>query len=384
MARPPTSPVLSARPLVLCAALCLVAACERRPEQTGPVRLVRTRPIMSTVARIVVWGDRSETAHSAIDAAFAELDRVSSLMDPYQADSEISRVNRQASDRPVEVSAGTFEVVRRACAWSRQTDGAFDVTVGPLISLWRRAAKQDRLPTDAELTELHKRIGWRHIVLDPGPRTIRFGVPGLRLDLGGIAKGYAIDRALSALRRPVISAALVDVGGDLACFGTPPDRDGWVIGVQNPYRDELLGTLRVRDVAVTTSGHYRRFYTVRGKRYSHIFNPLTGRPAQTIASVTVVAPTAMDADAMSTAVSVLGVEKGLALLDKTPDAEGLLVVGSPDTHTFRFSRDWRRYHLSGPAPPAPDRPATRPPPDTGAGRRPRSRPALRTAGSCRE
>ena len=326
-------------------AACVLLGTGCAQEHADPARHAQSRPVMSTIARIVVWAGRPDLARAAMDDAFAELERVSGLMNPYQADSEISRVNRQAADQPVKTSADTLAVVRTACVWSRRTAGAFDVTVGPLISLWRRAAKADRLPTDPELAEMRKRMGWQHIELDASRRTIRFSRPGLRLDLGGIAKGYAIDRALAVLRRPGISAALVDVGGDLACFGAPRGQNGWIVGVQSPYQEALVSRLRARDVAVTTSGHYRRFYTVGGKRYSHIFNPLTGRPAQTIASVTVVAPSAMDADALSTAVSVLGVEKGLALLEKTPNVEGLLITGPPGQAVFHRTTGWTRHEL---------------------------------------
>lgn len=289
--------------------------------------------IMGTFARIMVLAPSEIVAENCITAAFEKQQRVNELMSYHIADSELNRVNRDAFQGPVQVSAETFEVLEQAKRFSALSGGAFDVTIGPLDDLWQAAAESNILPTDAQIAAARSKVGYQKLILDPDARTVRFAVEGMKLDLGGIAKGYAIDLSAAALRQGGAVGGMVDIGGDVICFGRPPKgRETWVVGLQDPTvapddlsTDKLLMTLKVTDAAVTTSGDYRRFVQIQGEKQSHIMDTQTGRGAAKLVSVTIIAPDATSADALATAVSVLGVEKGLALIEQLPDTEAILI-----------------------------------------------------------
>jgi FAD:protein FMN transferase len=305
----------------------------------GPVELDSgQRLVMGTFARVVAIAPDEVTAKACITAAFAEQDRIESLMSYHQSDSELARINREAADRPVRIRRATFEVLEQALHFSELSDGAFDVTVGPLMDLWRAAADANRPPTEAELTAARGKIGWRNVILDPNASTVRFNVQGMKVDLGGIAKGYAVDRSVEVMKRNGATGGMIDLGGNIRCFGvTPRGRSHWYIAVQDPNvapDDPRPGktpmVLQVREGAVSTSGHYRRFVTVAGRKQSHILDPHTGSDNESLASVTVIAPDATSADALSTAVSILGREKGLELIEKLPDTEAILILAGAE------------------------------------------------------
>ena len=321
-------------------------------ERTG--KYAATREVMHTIATLTVIAPSSEQAARGLEAGFAALDSVDHWMNAYDPASELARVNAGARAAPVAVGPETFAVIERALHFSRATDGAFDITVGPLIALWRRAAEAQRLPTPTALERVRAQIGSGRVDLDRDARTVLFLADSVRLDLGGIAKGFAIDEAVEALRGAGIAAGIVEVGGDLRCFGrlpaslvgVAPDRlrggvwatpeveagdvRSWPLGVQDPFSEGLLGKIRVPEGAVATSGHYRRYSEIEGRRYSHILDPRTGWPVADPASVTVIAPSALEADALATAISVLGLEAGLALAAARPGVEALVVSGGPE------------------------------------------------------
>jgi thiamine biosynthesis lipoprotein len=258
-------------------------------------------------------------------------------MSDYKNDSEISRVNQDAAKGPVKVGEDTYEVIKRSVEFSRLTGGAFDVTVGPLMVLFHAEQKQGKAPTEEQIAEAKSKVGFEKLELDDVNRTVHFSVEDMRLDLGGIAKGYAIDKAIEALQRGGATGGMVDIGGDIMCFGMPPaGRDSWVIGVQDPNSvlegvegSGLLMTLKVANEAVATSGDYQQFVMIEGKRRSHIMNRTTGSSAEGLSSVTIIADNATDADALATAVSVMGAEKGLALIEKLPHTEAILITSDP-------------------------------------------------------
>jgi thiamine biosynthesis lipoprotein len=296
------------------------------------------RVVMGTFSRVVVIAQTEETAAACAEAAFAEQRRVDSLMSRYKTDSELSRVNGQAYENPVRVSEATLEVVRRAIYFSQLSDGAFDVTVGPLVDLWHAAAQANTPPTEAALAEAKSRVGYEKLVLDEDAETIRFVVEGMKIDLGGIAKGYALDKSIEALKQGGAIGGMVDIGGDVRCFGKPPRGQGsWLIGLQDPdvAPDDLGGTepllvLKIADEAVATSGGYRRFTLAGGRRESHIMDAKTGHGANRLDSVTIIAADAIIADALATAVSVLGLEKGMALVERLPGPEAIIIPSGPD------------------------------------------------------
>ncbi len=291
------------------------------------------RLVMGTFARVVCAAPDANAAKTCIKAAIAEIHKVDGLMSDYKDDSEISIVNREAFGRAVAVSRPTFEVLRRAVEFSSLSGGAFDITIGPLVDLWRAAGEANRPPTEAELLAARARVGSDKLILDANNLSVRFLVEKMRLDLGGIAKGYAIDRAAETMIENGATGGMVDIGGDIRCFGSPAaGRDHWRIGLQDPKyaRDEIgpgkpLLVLKLKNTAVATSGGYRRFALVEGKRHSHIIDTRTGQSSERLTSVTIIAPDAITADALATAVSVLGAEKGLELIEKLPRTEAIII-----------------------------------------------------------
>jgi len=255
------------------------------------------RVVMGTFANITAVASDSRTARVSVEAAFDKLKHVDEVMSDYKTDSQLSQVNRKAFDKPVPVEDDLFEVLNIAVDYSRQTNGAFDITVGPIVDLWRQAEELKRMPTEAELAEACSKVGFEKLILDSQSKTVRFAVDGMRLDLGGIAKGYAIDSAIEAMQNAGAIGGLVDVGGDVCCFGPPSDnKEGWLVGLQDPATDgRILLVLKLDDMAVATSGDYQRFTEIDGKRYSHIINPAAGSAADELISVSIIARTAIAA-----------------------------------------------------------------------------------------
>jgi len=311
---------------------------KRRIEADGGYRLV-----MGTFAHLKSIARDPQTAKECVEAAFAELKKVDDLMSDYKSDSEISRVNRDAFERAVKVDESTFQVLQKSADFSRLSGGAFDITIAPLAQLWHTAAESNSVPTDVELEQARSKVGYEKLILDPNELIVRFNVDGMKLDLGGIAKGYAIDKAIEAMRAGGAIGGMVDVGGDIRCFGLPPKgKKTWRIGLQNPAEtdsgeqtlagtaDQVLMVLKFNNAAVATSGGYRRFVLIEGKRYSHIINRTTGTSAEALSSVTIISQNALDADALATSVSVMGPEKGLTLIEKIPYTEAILITPSPE------------------------------------------------------
>lgn len=298
---------------------------------TGPSGPVRAdsgyRQVMGTFAHIVAVAPDEKRADISIESAFSVLVLVEKLMSDYDPASQLSGVNKGAYEREVKVSEPVFEVLTAAVEYSKKTDGAFDVTIGPVVDVWRKAGGEGRKPTDEELTVAQAKVGYEKLLLDTENRIVKFAVEGMRLDLGGIAKGYAIDKAIEAMQAGGAIGGMVDVGGDIRCFGRRKDKtQEWLIGLQNPeVEGDLLLKLRLNDIAVATSGDYRRFALIEGQRYSHIFDPASSISAKKLASVSIIAPTAMQADILATAVSVMGKEKGLKLIESMADVEAILI-----------------------------------------------------------
>jgi len=302
------------------------------------------RVVMGTFANITAVAADSRTAKACVEAAFSQLKRVDELMSDYKSDSQLSQVNRDAFKEPVHVDDDLFEVLDIAVEYSGQTDGAFDVTVGPVVKLWREAEETGALPPEEDIAQAGSKVGFEKLILDRENKTVRFKVDGMRLDLGGIAKGYAIDLAIEAMQKAGAIGGLVDVGGDVRCFGPPSDsKESWLVGLQDPsVENQLLLVLKLRGVAVATSGGYRRFAEIDGKKYSHIINPQASSAADELVSVSIVARTATAADALATAVSVMGREKGLALVESLAQTEAILVPGGKDQEIIH-TEGVRRY-----------------------------------------
>jgi thiamine biosynthesis lipoprotein len=317
--------------------VCAFAGCEGRG---GPTEAKRAREVMGTFAEVTAVGADRETANRAAEAAYARLDDVNRLMSDYVADSEIGRLNALSAGESLVVSPETFFVLERAAAISKRSGGAFDVTCRPLVWLWKAAGESGQLPSDAEIAAAKARIGWAKLALDPATRTVTVTVDGMQVDLGGIAKGYALDLAAEAMQAAGAAGGLVNVGGDVVAFGERRSGGPWIIGIRDPFGSGVFGKLALADCAVATSGAGQRFSIIEGRRYSHIIDPRTGWPAAQAPSVTVIAPDGITADAWATVFSVLSVKEGQALAKTLDGIEVLWIWGSADepktarTHGF--------------------------------------------------
>ena len=295
----------------------------------------------------VVDAKRRADARGALRQAETAVRAVEIRMSNWLSDSEISRLNAAAAGREVPLEAASLEVLRAARDAHALSDGAFDVTCGPLIELWRAAPGRGKVPSEAELAQARAASKWRLIELTDGGAVKRHAAA--RVDLGGIAKGYAIDRAAEILQQAGLAGGLVDIGGDLVCFGKPPVEETWTVDVMDPFGEGCLARLRLPEGgAVCTSGNYARFHEIAGRRYSHIIDPRTSRPADAAASVTVVASRAITADVWATALSVLGPDG----FDRLPDGvEAMIVAGTKDDYRIHGTPGFRaltipatRYH----------------------------------------
>jgi thiamine biosynthesis lipoprotein len=294
-----------------------------------PKRIVvrrHPRVVMGTSCTLaaVLPRQRADT-EQLLQRTEAMLRAVEARMSSWFGESEIGRLNAAEADVEVPLSPETLEVLRLAREAHVETNGAFDVTCRPLIELWRNAPARGRVPSEAELADARAASHWDLIEL--GDRGATKHRATARVDLGGIAKGWAVDRAAEVLRQANVSGGLVDVGGDLVCFGTPPNGDAWPVDVQDPGGPGCLATLRLPGGAVCTSGNYARYVEIDGIRYSHIVDPRTGRAVNAALSVTIVADDAVTADVWATALSVLGPD---GLLQLPQGVEAMMVLDTAD------------------------------------------------------
>jgi thiamine biosynthesis lipoprotein len=267
-------------------------------------------PHMGTLFRIKLYAAGEEQARAGFHAAFERVRELDDILSDYKPDSELNQISRTVG-RPAKISDDLLRVLAASQKFAEETGGAFDVTLGPVIRLWREARKNKRLPDAAALREAGGWCGYRKLHLDEANRTVTLDQPGMQLDVGGIAKGYAADEALAALNRLGIPAALVAASGDLAFGDPPPGQRGWKIGVDTCV-------LELRNAAVSTSGDGEQRLEVNGKRYSHIIDPVTRMGLTSGITVTIIAARGIIADGIATAVSVLGADRGMQFVEKYP------------------------------------------------------------------
>jgi thiamine biosynthesis lipoprotein len=286
-----------------------------------------SRPAMGTTVEILLYAPGRDRAAELFEVAYEEIERIEGALSSYRSTSEISRVNASASRGPVVTDPEVFGIIERALEWSRRTDGAFDVTVGPLVEAWGFFCHEGRIPSTGDLTRARARVGWEHVALDKRARSVHFLSEDLVLDLGGIGKGVALDAAARVLRSHGVTRALLGAGqSSYLAIGAPPETEGWSITVPDPRNAaRALSTVRLRDGSLSTSGADQQYFEVDGRRYSHIIDPRTGQPVAGMAQATVMAPTATDSDALSTALFVLGAEPVAALLEFLDGTAALLV-----------------------------------------------------------
>jgi len=316
-------------------ALLMLAALPARAEW-----LRREEAIMGTRCAVELWATDRARGEAAIASVLSDMRRIDALMSTYKPDSELSRVNAKAAEAPVVVSQELFDLIATSIQYSRLSNGVFDVTYASVGYLYDYRAHQR--PDDAAIAAALPSVDYRQLKLDPAAHTIAFGRPGMRVDLGGIAKGYAVDRGIEILKKAGFDRAMVNAGGDTRIVG---DRFGkpWMIGIRHPDdRDRVVLRLPLTDAAFSTSGDYERYFDENGVRYHHILDPRTGKSPHAVRSATLIADTALRTDGLSKTVFILGPEKGIEFIDSLPDVDAV-VVGA----------DGKVRYSKGLAPPAP-------------------------------
>jgi thiamine biosynthesis lipoprotein len=286
-----------------------------------------TQVEMGVPFKFLLYAPDKVTAKGAFDAAISRVSELNRALSDYDAESELSRLSATApSPAPVPIGADLWLVLDRSQQLARETDGAFDVTVGPLVRLWRRARRQKEMPPADRLAEARAAVGYQHLQLDADKRTAKLLVPNMRLDLGGIAIGYAVDEAMKVLQTRGITRALIDASGDILASDPPPEKVGWTISVI-PLSDDGTPTrdVQLTNAAISTAGDAFQHVVIDGRRYSHIVDPRTGLGLSDHTGVTVIAKDCITADGLDTAVNVLGPAAGMKLVASTPGAEVFIV-----------------------------------------------------------
>ena len=288
------------------------------------------KTLMGTQVSVELWSDGVEEGRNAIDAAFAEIERLDLMMNPWNAASELARINREAGKHPVTTTPEIVEVVERALYYSRLSEGAFDISFASVGQYYEY--REGKSPDAKQVARAKQDIDFRAIRLNVENRSIAYDKPGLQIDLGGIAKGYAVDRAINVLRNKGITVAVVAAGGDTRILGDLGDRPR-TIGIRHPRKkDEFVVMIPLQNTAISTSGDYERFFVKDGVRVHHILDPDTGRSSVGAQSVSVLSPLGIDSDALSTTTFVLGLERGLALINSLPGVDAIIIDGEGKLH----------------------------------------------------
>jgi thiamine biosynthesis lipoprotein len=290
------------------------------------------QPHMGTQFTVTLYAPDEAQAREASDAASAKITALEQMMTDYDPDSELMRLSRRPVGEPTRVSEELFHILEKSQRVAELSDGAFDVTVGPVVRLWRRTRRTGILPPPEALAQARAAVGWRKLKLDPRNKTVTLTAPNMQLDLGGIAKGYAADKALDVLKHHGLTRALVAASGDIAVGDPPPGQRGWRVGVGalNNGDNKLARVLLLRNAAVSTSGDTEQYVEIGGRRYSHIVDPHTGMGLADRLQVSVIARRATDTDSLATAVSVLGVERGLKLVESQTGTAVLILHADGD------------------------------------------------------
>jgi len=305
-------------------------------------KIDRSDNVMGTIVHVTIWSDDDRRAVEAITEVFNEFRRIEDLMTSWTEESVVARINATAGKRTgAKVDDETFAVTRKAIEVSKLTGGAFDITVGAFHNLWKFGSNQDgSIPTDAEIAERVKLIGYKRVKLDAAKKTIRLTRKGMAITLGGIAKGYAVDRAVALLRERGFVDFIVQAGGDLYVSGRKGDKP-WVVGIRDPRgsRSTPFAITEIENKTFSTSGDYERTFVRNGIRYHHILDPKTGRSAMRCRSVTVMTNDAISADGLSTALFVMGAEAGMKLVEKLDDVEAVFVDSENEVHVSSGLKD---------------------------------------------
>lgn len=298
-----------------------------------PAKTQRTYPIMGTMAELTIYGKKedAEKAADIVQDTFLEVEKVCSIFDP---DSEISMLNKTAYEKPFKCGILLWDVLMHSKRFHTLSGGAFDITVKPLMELWGFYRKAGKLPSEKEISETLENVGLDKVVFDERFHTVKFTRPGLSFDLGGIAKGYAVDKAAEAVKKLGITSGVINLAGNMYCFPVPPPgKKSFTIGIRNPLRkEEICGKADMLGTSISTSGNYERYVVIDGIRHTHIMDIRKGRPVNDMLSVTVITPLALDADALSTSVFINGESFAREICARYP-ATSILIIRHPSGKT---------------------------------------------------
>jgi thiamine biosynthesis lipoprotein len=272
------------------------------------LRIEQNAVAMGTTFTLIAYGEGQENLEQAAEAAFNEAERLEGMLSNYRPQSEWSKINREAAKHPVRVTPELFHLLEACVAYSQASEGAFDITVGPLMRVWGFFRGTGSLPPPEQVASVMPSVGYRNLILDPKTQTVSFRKAGVEIDPGGIGKGYAVDRMIEKLKERNIRSALISAGGSsIYAMGNPPGDKGWDVKIRDPRQwSETIEDVYLKDQSMSTSGGYERFFEVDGKIYSHIMDPRTGYPASGVVSVSVIAPKTIDSEAWTKPFFILG------------------------------------------------------------------------------
>lgn len=279
------------------------------PRRSPLMRVEKSMQAMGTTFTVAAYGTDARNLDAILDASFEEVRRIDDLLSNFKPESELSQVNRMAAKGPQRVSPEFFDLISECVQYSRESDGTFDITVGPLMRVWGFYKGTGKLPTKREIQEALDKVGWKNIVLDPDRRTIAFRKPGIELDPGGVGKGYAVDRLVSKMRGYNVHSALISAStSSIYAIGVPPgEARGWKVSIRDPKQPErTIETVYLKDQSMSTSGSYEKFFKVDGVVYSHIMDPRTGMPARGALSVSIISPRTIDSEVWAKPYFILG------------------------------------------------------------------------------
>lgn len=293
----------------------------------------KSKILMDTLVTITVVSNSKDSAEKAIDTAFSEIEKLERLSNFYSSDGEITRINKNAGISEVKVSHDILELLEKALYVSENTEGAFDVTIGSVITLYDFHEKIK--PEEGSVKKKLSLVNYRNLIIDRNKSTVFLRRKGMLIDLGGITKGYAADKAVETLKKQGIRSGLVSVAGDIKTFGLKPDGRPWKVGIRNPRAkdkdDDIMATIELKDMAISTSGDYERFFILADKKYHHLLDPKTGHPAQECRSVSIITNECTFTDAFATGIFMLGPERGMKVLEKM-GFDGIIIDSQGKIH----------------------------------------------------
>jgi thiamine biosynthesis lipoprotein len=296
----------------------------------------RTEKLMGCRFDFTIVADDDTRAERFIEMAIAEIQRIERLISSWDEHSQTSEVIRQAGVHPVKVDKELFDLIQRSIKLSELSSGAFDISFASMDRIWKFDGSMTKLPTPEEIRASVAKVGYQNIILNSADTTVFLKNEGMRIGFGAIGKGYAADRAKELLQAEGVTSAIVNASGDLNAWGSKADGTDWLVAITNPLnKEKAFAWLPVKNSAVVTSGNYEKYALIDGQRYSHIIDPRTGYPSQGISSVSIFAPKAELADALATAVFIMGVEVGVDLIDQLPDIECVIVDADNKIHTSK-------------------------------------------------